>query len=105
MRSPHAPTSDEGGPDAAALVGRQNKDSNLSLQEFRSMVARSPLHNKYSEKQLLHLYSELTSDHGVLTKRDWLSLFHHVEVCRRAQWPARNGFTALAFSRYFVGTR
>jgi hypothetical protein len=44
------------------------------------MVSRSPLHSKYSEKQLLHLYSELTSDHGALTKRDWLSLFHHVEV-------------------------
>ena len=58
----------------------QNKDSNLSLEEFKRLVSKSPLRSKYTERQLLHLYSELTSHDGILTKQDWLSLFHHVEV-------------------------
>ena len=45
-----------------------------------SCLARSPLRQKYSDRQLLRIYSELASHEDVLTKRDWLSVFRHVEA-------------------------
>ena len=47
------------------------------------MIEKSPVRSKYSIKQILKIYSELTSQEGILTKRDWLSLFRYAEVLLR----------------------
>ena len=58
----------------------QDGNGSLSLDEFIQMIDKSLVRSKYSVKQILKIYSELTSQEGILTKRDWLSLFRYVEV-------------------------
>ena len=44
------------------------------------MMEKSPLRDKLAGGRGARMYGELTSQEGILTKRDWLSLFRYVEV-------------------------
>ena len=59
---------------------RQDGNGSLSLEEFTLMIGRSPLRATLSDGKVARMYSELVSQEGIMTKRDWLSLFRYVEV-------------------------
>ena len=65
-------------------TGRQDGNGSLSLDEFGQMMDRTPLRARYSDRQIAKIFGELASQDGILTKRDWLSLFRYVEVPTRA---------------------
>jgi hypothetical protein len=58
----------------------QDGSGTLELDEFKRLIDQSPMAGKYGEQQLLQMFSELTSQDGLLTKHDWTNLFHHVQV-------------------------
>lgn len=59
---------------------KQDGSGTLEFEEFKRLIDKSPMAHKYSEQQLLHMFSELTAQDGLLTKHDWTNLFHHVQV-------------------------
>ncbi len=58
----------------------QDGSGTLELDEFKRLIDQSPMAGKYGEQQLLQMFSELTTQDGLLTKHDWTNLFHHVQV-------------------------
>ena len=58
----------------------QNGNGTIEFDEFKRLMDNSPMASKYNERQLLHMFSELTSHDGLLTKYDWINIFHHVQV-------------------------
>ena len=58
----------------------QDGNGSLSLEEFGLMMEKSPLRDTLAGGRGARMYAELASQEGILTKRDWLSLFRHVQV-------------------------